>query len=425
MAEAQDLMKAGDTAVLTGGSVLRVVQLKPKLPVKLGRVNNVNVGSLIGQPYGLVYEVDEKRKVLVPCTSSDIQAEVADVEADADGTRDNRNLVDTHGSNQTMTHDEIEAMKASEGVRGIVDKLVTSSATFEDKTAFAQEKYVRRKKNKYVVTFLVERMTPDNMTEVWCPTKRADRYPDAEYRWLRLRIDALAQLMSLANIHPESTVLISERTNGFVPSTILNRMGPHGLIYNVLPLNQHPIMQNARNMGIEDVKGRWKCIRVADMEPDAPLAPPVEERPPRADGGPAYEPNQSQWLHRGDMLERFDARPPDSLIVADDEDVAAKVLKLLPYLALSGQITVFSPYLEDLCEVYRALRGSVVCMSIRETWYRAYQVLPGRTHPLVNMTHNGGYLLSAIKVNLGHPAPGTLAAADALPEMAAKRTRAE
>ena len=36
--------------------------------------------------------------------------------------------------------------------------------------------------------------------------------------------------------------------------------------------------------------------------------------------------------------------------------------------------------------------------SITEAWLRQYQVLPGRTHPLMNMSGSGGYILNAIYV---------------------------
>jgi tRNA (adenine-N(1)-)-methyltransferase non-catalytic subunit len=63
---------------------------------------------------------------------------------------DNRDLVDTNTS-QTLTSDDIAAMKAA-GHAGekIISALVENSATFATKTAFSQEKYIRKKQLKYV-----------------------------------------------------------------------------------------------------------------------------------------------------------------------------------------------------------------------------------------------------------------------------------
>lgn len=75
-----------------------------------------------------------------------------------------------------------------------------------------------------------------------------------------------------------------------------------------------------------------------------------------------------------------------------------------------------------------------------DNWLREYQVLPNRTHPLVNMSGTGGYLLSGVKVEApqplagrlpgggraGGPTPTATVAADAPPhadEAASKRAR--
>ena len=42
--------------------------------------------------------------------------------------------------------------------------------------------------------------------------------------------------------------------------------------------------------------------------------------------------------------------------------------------------------------------GEAVCIELRETWFRDYQVLPMRTHPMMKMHGASGYLLSAVKV---------------------------
>lgn len=44
---------------------------------------------------------------------------------------------------------------------------------------------------------------------------------------------------------------------------------------------------------------------------------------------------------------------------------------------------------------------------ISETWMREYQVLPGRTHPMMNMSAASGFLLSGSRVNkkIEKPAP--------------------
>ncbi len=49
----------------------------------------------------------------------------------------------------------------------------------------------------------------------------------------------------------------------------------------------------------------------------------------------------------------------------------------------------------------RMCRSVNVCLS--ETWLRRQQVLPARTHPDVNMSGSGGYVLSGTYVDPAEP----------------------
>lgn len=73
---------------------------------------------------------------------------------------------------------------------------------------------------------------------------------------------------------------------------------------------------------------------------------------------------------------------------------------------------------------------SVIDLQLNETWTREYQVLPGRTHPEMNMSACSGYLLTGIKINelaIDHLAGITpeAATATASPVKKAKTTQEE
>lgn len=40
---------------------------------------------------------------------------------------------------------------------------------------------------------------------------------------------------------------------------------------------------------------------------------------------------------------------------------------------------------------------AAVGLQLQESWWREYQVLPGRTHPTMSTSGTGGYILSGIK----------------------------
>jgi tRNA (adenine-N(1)-)-methyltransferase non-catalytic subunit len=74
--------------------------------------------------------------------------------------------------------------------------------------------------------------------------------------------------------------------------------------------------------------------------------------------------------------------------------------RLSPYLMGSSQIVVYSPYLQVLAEILQHTKKQVEYLNptITESWSRTYQVLPGRTHPLMMTSGTGGYLFHATKI---------------------------
>ncbi|XP_049949213.1 tRNA (adenine(58)-N(1))-methyltransferase non-catalytic subunit TRM6 [Schistocerca serialis cubense] len=85
----------------------------------------------------------------------------------------------------------------------------------------------------------------------------------------------------------------------------------------------------------------------------------------------------------------------DGLVVVGREDPADIVLQLLPYLAPSRNFAVYSWCREPLVELYIKLKkdGGVINAHLTETFFRTHQVLPNRTHPDIQMSGSGGYIL--------------------------------
>ncbi|XP_048259908.1 tRNA (adenine(58)-N(1))-methyltransferase non-catalytic subunit TRM6-like [Haliotis rufescens] len=91
----------------------------------------------------------------------------------------------------------------------------------------------------------------------------------------------------------------------------------------------------------------------------------------------------------------------DCLIVACKHHPTPIVLALLEYVGPSRPVVVYSSYKEALMDCYNCVRerGGVLSLRLTETWYREYQVLPARTHPTMQMTGTGGYLLTFTTVS--------------------------
>ena len=71
----------------------------------------------------------------------------------------------------------------------------------------------------------------------------------------------------------------------------------------------------------------------------------------------------------------------------------------------AARTTAPSPFahMQPLAEAQMALRreGLAVGLALQDCWFREVQVLPSRTHPVMQMNHGGGYLLSGTTVMPG------------------------
>ena len=79
---------------------------------------------------------------------------------------DNRNI-SSMTAQQNITTDQITEMKES-GKKGvqIIEKLIENSTTFNLKTQFSKEKWLRKKQQKYMVTFEVRKPVAMELCEL-------------------------------------------------------------------------------------------------------------------------------------------------------------------------------------------------------------------------------------------------------------------
>ncbi|KAK9085040.1 hypothetical protein Sjap_025451 [Stephania japonica] len=93
-----------------------------------------------------------------------------------------------------------------------------------------------------------------------------------------------------------------------------------------------------------------------------------------------------------------------SLVFAAPElDTWCAVQELFPLLSYSAPFAIYHQYLQPLASCMHNLQVAkmAVGLQITEPWLREYQVLPSRTHPHMQMSSFGGYILSGIKVCSG------------------------
>jgi tRNA A58 N-methylase Trm61 len=92
--------------------------------------------------------------------------------------------------------------------------------------------------------------------------------------------------------------------------------------------------------------------------------------------------------------------------LATQYDPFSRLASLWPHLKPAGRFVIYDEVIESLSHCHAklcqgALGGSESAMNLilAETFFRNIQVLPNRTHPHVNMSASGGYILTGMKMN--------------------------
>uniref|UniRef100_A0A8C9TFM6 tRNA (adenine(58)-N(1))-methyltransferase non-catalytic subunit TRM6 n=1 Tax=Scleropages formosus TaxID=113540 RepID=A0A8C9TFM6_SCLFO len=426
------IIKDGDFVVLQRGDVYKAVQIQKKRKVIFEK-QWFFLDNAVGELYGSTFEVAsggslQPRKSKHP----EIPAEVKE------SGMDNRNIVDD-GRSQKLTRDDIETLK-EQGLKGqeIVQQLVENSTTFRDKTEFAQEKYIKKKKKKY-----------ENIITILKPSTRilALMYHGREPgKICHLRYDTLAQMLTLGNIHAGSKVIVFETCAGLVLGAVMERMGGYGSVIQMYP-GGGPTRAATDSFGFPEHFHRTlhefplckvKALLAGTLSPD-------EEGKDSVDG-PAAEhldttagqlidgifhfilhllQAQEKKVKMEEKRKKLSAaaallqgRNADGLVVASRFHPCPVLLTLLRFVAPSRPFVVYCQYREPLIECYSKLReqGGVINLRLSETWLRHYQVLPNRTHPVLLMSGGGGYILSGTTIDDSASASGPQKAEEPAPK---------
>ncbi|XP_077443277.1 tRNA (adenine(58)-N(1))-methyltransferase non-catalytic subunit TRM6 [Stigmatopora argus] len=427
----------GDYVVLKRGDIYKALQILPKKKIGFEK-QWFFLDNAIGHHYSTAFEILPGGK-LQPAKPKEVQS--ADSDTKEAGT-DNRNIVDD-GKSQKLTRDDIETLK-EQGLKGqeIIQQLIDNSSTFRDKTEYAQDKYIKKKKKKY-----------ENTVTILKPTCRilALMYHGREpAKICHLRFDTLAQMLTLANIHAGSKVLVFESCAGLVLGAVMERMGGYGSVIQMYP-GGAPVRAGVENFGFparfHDTLHDFPIWRVNALlagtldtgvkEPAAEATPPEEhtdgkhrDAPEasthaetnasgdrRMDGERERDKQAKAELKRVKQEEKrkklaavaamLEGRNADGLVIASRFHPCPVLMGLLKFLSPSRPFVVFSQFKEPLVECFTKLKeqGSAVNIRLSDSWLRHYQVLPNRTHPKLLMSGGGGYLLSGITVATEKPEP--------------------
>lgn len=486
---------------INDGDKLTFARLNSSATLKIG-ADTCSLTPMIGCPFGALFQVERGPKGLylsrifaASTKKTSLQHNEDQKDNEKADNKDNRALIDNNTA-QNLSAEEILQMRR-EGVSGdqIVEALIANSSTFQNKTAFSQEKYKRKKQKKYVPRVLLRRPFTRSICEAYfnkCPAKIGF-----------LRMDTLSLLLSLANVSAYADVLVLDMLGGLVTGAVAERMGGNGSVCNTYSSLRSPPMDivgifnfdestssrifraplseliSAHNKHLEQLNSKLESglermntsvldttslskidfssngsksnsEKRSDVE-GISLLENIENNPSTSEkllcqcatadgmkrdqhncdmevtGTPKIDLNPNVSLV-GDVKEGIESgltlklqkivkagRPATSegillwaengftsmIVAAPELDTWTVIEQLMPLLSFSAPFAIYHQYLQPLAECMHRLQAErmAVSLQISEPWLREYQVLPSRTHPHMQMSSFGGYILSGIRIS--------------------------
>lgn len=216
----RDIVRANDYAIiLMPSGTKKILKIVSGIKIQLGKFGSCSSDDLIGKLFDVPYDITRDGISLTPRQIAVPSTLVA-------STNNNR-LINDDQSAQSLTMENIMSLKSDlkEGKiesSQIVTELVNNSATYAQKTEFAQAKYIRKKEKKFLKSFTPSRPTATQLCAYFF-TENSPKIMD-------LRVDTLSQIMSLGNVHAGCNMLVLDDTQGLILGSCLERMGGVGKV---------------------------------------------------------------------------------------------------------------------------------------------------------------------------------------------------
>lgn len=402
---------------------MKVVHLKRDGHVSLGKFGTFDINGILGFPLGQSFEVigDNKVKPIESLTCSTGNENGEDVGGEEEGeeteemTKDkltqilsnnsenNQNIIDMGSKIQKLTSEDINELKKSGATsdvgQTIIQKMIEGHGGFDKKTIFSQQKYLKRKQQKFLRRFTVEYFGSSQMLQYYSEKDNC--------RVLDMSEETLGLLMTYSNVRPDGKYLLIDETGGIVLYAMLERMNCKGTIVMVHE-HEHPNTSALKQSDIPEsvIKESVKTINwLQVVEP--------EQEKIEFDGIPAEKmsemkaPKRSQYYRRqkradeiNTAIDLFQNGNFDGFISVSSLDPISYMPLMIPKVGGSRPVTVYNQYKEVLLDVQHSLTTDkrILAPSIFETRVRPYQTIPGRIHPVMTMKGSGGYILWGTRV---------------------------
>lgn len=211
-----------------------------------------NVQNLIGKEFGSVYQVNNKTKCLDHVEKFNELFNFKnsiDELVEEEGKRDNRSIVDDNRS-QKLTPNEINRIRDNGmTTKQIIERLVENSSTFNQKTIYSQEKYLKKKQEKYSNYIRIYKPNTTLLCDMW--------FNQGASKTGYIRIDSLAKMLNLCNLRSGSKYLVVDNFFGLLSAAVLERLIGDGTIFDLL--NNKNDESKSKLNGIQNA---GKCVQI-------------------------------------------------------------------------------------------------------------------------------------------------------------------
>lgn len=140
----ENKIKVGDYIIVQRQGYTKLHKLKEHGNLILGSFT-VEMDNIIGENYYDTFQMRNTKKKLYTLEKVNEINKTINLNIETSGV-DNRNITGDNNS-QILTKEEIDELKNAEfSSNNIVEQLITNSKTFNMKTGYSQEKYIKKKK---------------------------------------------------------------------------------------------------------------------------------------------------------------------------------------------------------------------------------------------------------------------------------------
>lgn len=391
----------------------KIVQMIPDGIINLGKFGNFEVNGVIGHPFGTAFEILEDNKVnVIKSLDEDVEEEATEEEEltkDAltqilsNSAENNQNIINIGSKIQKLSNKEIDELKESGANSNIgqliIQKMVEGHDGFDKKTIFSQQKYLKRKQQKFLRRFTIDYLGSSQMLQYY-----NDKDPN---KLLDMSEETLGSLMNYSNVRPGGRYLLIDDTGGVILYSMLERMNMTGTVV-LIHENEHANISALKHSNydaeeIDKVVKNINWLQIAEPENEKiHFEEYSEER--LAEMKPAKRSQYHKRLKRSqdinNSIDYLQEGNFDGLISVTTLEPSSFLPLVIPKIGGSRPMVIYSHFKEVLLDTFHFLSTDkrVLAPSIFETRVRPYQTILGRIHPVMTMRSCGGYLLVGTRV---------------------------